>query len=178
MRFTETKVKGAYLIDLEPREDNRGFFARAWCAREFEAHGLNPRVVQVNVAHNVKKALLRGLHYQRAPHAEAKTVRCTQGAVFDVVVDLRADSPTYKRWDGFDLTSDNRTMLHIPEGCAHGYQTLMNATDIEYLTSAFYAAESAGGVRFDDAAFAIDWPLPVSGISDADRSWPDYQGRL
>jgi dTDP-4-dehydrorhamnose 3,5-epimerase len=176
MRFTETKVKGAFLIDLERREDQRGFFARSFCTREFEAYSLNPRVVQINVAYSVNKGTLRGMHFQVAPHAEVKTVRCTRGSVYDVVVDLRPDSPTFKQWDAFELTLDNRCILHIPEGCAHGYQTLAEATEIEYLTSAFYAHESARGVRFNDVAFGINWPLPVSSVSDADRQWPDYKG--
>jgi|SRR5713101_1116342 len=176
MRFTETNVKGAYLIDLERHDDNRGFFARSWCAKEFGALGLNFGAVQINVGYTARKASLRGLHYQLAPHEEAKTVRCTQGAVFDVVVDLRPDSPTHKRWDGFELTGGNHRSLYIPEGCAHGYQTLVDASEIEYLTTAFYAPESGRGVRFDDPGFAINWPLPVDIISDADRSWPNYRG--
>jgi dTDP-4-dehydrorhamnose 3,5-epimerase len=175
MRFTETKVKGAYIIELEPREDNRGFFARSWCQNEFQAYGLNPTVVQINVGYTVKKAGLRGLHYQVAPHEEAKTVRCTRGAVFDVAVDLRPDSSTYKQWVGAELTLDNRRILYIPEGCAHGYQTLADSSEIEYLTTAFYAPESARGARFDDPVFGICWPLPVGIVSDADRSWPDFK---
>lgn len=176
MRFTETKVKGALLMDLERREDHRGFFARSWCAREFGARGLISGIAQINVGYTAKKAAVRGMHFQLPPHAEAKTVRCTGGGVFDVVIDLRPDSPTYKQWDGFELTNENHRMLYIPEGCAHGYQTLTDGSEIEYLTSAFYAPESARGVRYDDPAFAVNWPLPVSIISDADRSWPDYKG--
>jgi dTDP-4-dehydrorhamnose 3,5-epimerase len=175
MRFTETKVKGAFLIELERREDNRGFFARSWCAKEYEAHGLNPLIAQINLGFTAKRAGIRGMHYQLAPHEEAKTVRCTQGAAFDVVVDLRPGSATHKQWDAFELTNENRRMLYIPEGCAHGYQTLVDATELEYLTTAFYAPESARGVRFDDRAFGIHWPLPVGVISDADRVWPDYR---
>ncbi len=149
MQFMETKVKGSFLIELERREDNRGFFARSWCAKEFEAHGLNPRIAQINVGFTAKGAGIRGMHYQLAPHQEAKTVRCTNGAAFDVVVDLRTGSPTY--------------------------QTLVDATELEYLTTVFYAPESARGVRFDDPAFGIHWPLPTGVISDADRAWPDYR---
>ena len=174
MRFQETRVKGAFLIDLERREDTRGFFARSWCMREFETHGLTPRIVQINVGYTEKKAGIRGLHFQLAPHEEAKTVRCTQGAMFDVVVDLRPDSPTYKLWDGYELTRDNHQMLYVPEGCAHGYQTLMDATEMEYTTTVSYAPEAARGVRFDDLVFGIRWPLPIGVVSDADRSWPDY----
>jgi dTDP-4-dehydrorhamnose 3,5-epimerase len=176
MQFFKTKVQGACLIDLERREDERGFFARSWCTKEFASNGLNPGVVQINVGYTIKKAGLRGMHYQLPPNWEAKTVRCVRGAVFDVVVDLRPDSPTHKQWDGFELTCDNHRMLYIPEGCAHGYQTLMDASELEYLTTAFYAPESARGVRFDDPAFAINWPLPIGVISQADRSWPDYKG--
>jgi len=176
MRFTETKVKGAFLVDLERREDNRGFFARSWCAREFQANGLNATVAQVNVALTAVKATLRGMHLQALPHAESKTVRCTRGSVFDVVLDLRANSPSFKRWDAFELNEINHCMLYIPEGCAHGYQSLVDASEIEYLTSAFYSPESAYGVRFNDPAFGINWPLSVDLISDADRAWPDYKG--
>ena len=176
MKFSETKVKGAYLVELDRREDHRGFFARSWCANEFEAQGLNPRVVQINVGFTTKRAGLRGLHYQLPPHAEAKTVRCTHGSVFDVVLDLRPDSPTHKQWEAFELSAENRKMLYVPEGCAHGYQTMTDNAEIEYLTSAFYASGSATGVRFDDPAFKINWPLPLGSISDADRSWPDYVG--
>jgi dTDP-4-dehydrorhamnose 3,5-epimerase len=176
MKFSETKVKGAYLVELDRREDHRGFFARSWCAREFEAQGLNPRVVQINVGFTAKRAGLRGLHYQLPPHAEAKTVRCTHGRVFDVVLDLRPDSPSHKQWEAFELSAENHKMLYIPEGCAHGYQTMTDNAEIEYLTSAFYASGAATGVRFDDPAFNINWPLPLGSISDADRSWPDYVG--
>lgn len=175
MKFSETKVKGAFLIELECRQDHRGFFARSWCAAEYSAHGLNSNVAQINVAFTSKRATLRGMHYQLAPHQEAKTVRCTLGSVFDVVVDLRSDSPTHKQWDAFELTADNHRVLYIPEGCAHGYQTLQDETEIEYLTSASYAPQSARGVRFDDVMFSINWPLPASLISDADQSWPDYK---
>ncbi len=175
MRFVETNVAGAYIIELERREDHRGFFARSWCQDEFGANGLDPRVAQINVAFTAKKASLRGLHYQLAPHREAKTVRCTRGAIFDVAVDLRPDSPAFKQWVGVELSADNHRLLYIPEGCAHGYQTLADDSEIEYLTTASYASESARGIRFDDPAFGIAWPLPVGIISDADRSWPDFQ---
>jgi dTDP-4-dehydrorhamnose 3,5-epimerase len=175
MRFVETNVTGARIIELERREDNRGFFARSWCENEFAAHGLNSHVVQINVAYTAKKATLRGLHYQVAPHQEAKTVRCTRGAIFDVAVDLRHDSPTFRQWVGVELSADNHRMLYIPEGCAHGYQSLADDSEIEYLTTAFYVPESARGVRFDDPAFGIDWPLPLGIVSDADRSWSDFR---
>jgi dTDP-4-dehydrorhamnose 3,5-epimerase len=176
MRFTETKVNGAFLIDLERRDDHRGFFARSWCASEYQNRGLNPLVAQINICFTAKKAGLRGLHYQLSPHDEAKTVRCTQGAIFDVVVDLRPVSPTYKKWDGYELTPAKHNLLYVPEGCAHGCLSLTEATEIEYLASTFYAPESARGIRFDDPAFGISWPLPIESISEADRSWPDFIG--
>jgi dTDP-4-dehydrorhamnose 3,5-epimerase len=174
MRFTETKINGVWIIEPERREDHRGFFARTWCQKEFEDRGLNPRVKQMNAAFTAKKSGVRGLHFQLAPHQEAKTVRCTMGAIFDVAVDVRPDSPTYKQWVGAELSADNRRALYIPEGCAHGYQTLADDTEILYLTSAFYVPESARGYRYDDPAFAISWPLPVGVISTADLSWPSY----
>ncbi len=174
MHFTETKVKGAVLIELDPRSDNRGFFARSWCTKEFQAHGLVSHVAQINVALTLKRGTVRGLHFQTPPDEEAKTVRCTRGAVYDVVVDLRPSSPTHKAWAGFELSANNHKILYIPARCAHGYQTLGDDTEIEYLTSAAYAPASARGVRFDDPSFGIEWPLPVGVISDADRAWPDY----
>lgn len=176
MIFTETTIKGVWVVDLQRREDPRGFFARTWCQNEFDTHGLNPHVKQMNVGFTLKAAGLRGLHFQLPPHAEAKAVRCTMGAVFDVAVDLRPDSPTHKQWVAAELTADNHRMLYVAEGCAHGYQTLVDSTEIEYLTTAVYAPESVSGVRCDDPAFAINWPLPAGLISDADRGWPDYKG--
>lgn len=174
MIFTETKLKGAYLVDLERMSDERGFFSRRWCAREFAAHGLNPAVVQVNIGHNAKKGTVRGMHFQIAPHAEVKIVHCSRGALYDVIIDLREGSPTKGQWFGAELTADNGRMLYVPEGFAHGYQTLEDETDLVYQTSQFYAKESATGVRFNDVAFGIDWPLPVSMISCGDQRWPDY----
>jgi len=177
MRFQETKIPGLVLIDLERREDHRGFFARSWCEREFLEQGLNARVLQINVGYTAKRGGLRGMHFQIAPNAEAKTARCTRGAIFDVAVDLRPESPTFKQWFGAELTASNHRIMHIPEGCAHGYQTLMNDTEMEYLTTAFYSPQHATGVRFDDPAFGIVWPLPVSSISEVDQSWPDFQNK-
>jgi dTDP-4-dehydrorhamnose 3,5-epimerase len=174
MIFTETRLKGAYSVDIERREDQRGFFARGWCAEEFEAHDLNPRMVQSNIGFSIKKGTLRGMHYQVQPEAEAKLVRCTTGAIYDVIVDLRPDSPTHKQWIGVELTADNRRMLYIPEGFAHGYQTLADDTEMYYQTSQFYAPASARGVRYDDPAFGIVWPLQVALISNADQAWPGY----
>lgn len=176
MLFTETKLKGAFVLVPERREDNRGFFARTFCQREFEAHGLNPVVVQCNIAYNNKKGTLRGMHFQNPPFQEAKLVRCTKGAILDVILDLRPNSPTYKRWASAELSEDNHKMLYIPEGFAHGYQTLTETTEIIYQVSQFYAPESASGVRHNDPAFGIDWPLEVSAISELDKSWPDYKG--
>lgn len=175
MEFVETALKGAYLVRPKRIEDDRGFFARAWCRDEFAGHLLNPGIAQLNVAFSHRKGTLRGLHHQHAPHAEAKFVRCTRGAIFDVIVDLRADSPTRGKWFGAELTADNGTMLYAPEGFAHGYQTLADDTEIYYLTSVPYAAAAASGVRYDDEGFGIKWPLPVAVISEADRTWPDYR---
>jgi len=175
MIFSQTELAGAYVIDLERRGDERGFFARSWCHREFAAHGLNLGIAQINVAFSQRRGTLRGLHFQLAPHQEAKVVRCTMGALLDVILDLRPESRTYKRSVGVELTADNRRMVYVPEGCAHGYQTLVDSTEMYYQTSAFYAPEVARGIRYDDPAFRIAWPLPVTSISEADRSWPEYR---
>jgi dTDP-4-dehydrorhamnose 3,5-epimerase len=174
--FTETKLKGAFVLEIEPREDNRGFFARTFCQHEFQSHGLNPLVVQCNIAYNKKKGTMRGMHFQNAPHAEAKLVRCTRGAIQDVVLDLRPGSPTFKQWVSAELTEDNHKMLYIPEGCAHGYQTLSETAEVLYQVSQFYAPDSASGVRHNDPAFGIKWPLEVTSISEIDKKWPDFKG--
>jgi len=174
MEFTETKLKGAFLVRLKKIVDERGFFARGWCREEFAQHGLNPGMIQLNVGFSHKKGTLRGMHYQEAPHAEAKFIRCTRGAIYDVLVDLRADSPTRLQWVGVELTQDNATMLYAPEGTAHGYQTLTDDAEFCYMTSAAYVAGAAKGVRYNDPAFNIQWPLPVSVISEPDQKWPDY----
>jgi dTDP-4-dehydrorhamnose 3,5-epimerase len=176
MIFTETELKGAYSIDLERREDDRGFFARTWCQQEFEAHGLVARIVQANTSYNKVKGTLRGMHYQRAPYAETKLVRAVRGAIYDVIVDLRPDSVTYKRWIGVELTADNRRALFVPEGFAHGFITLEDNTDVSYQVSAFYTPGAEGGARYNDPAFDIQWPVPVSVISEKDAAWPDYEG--
>jgi dTDP-4-dehydrorhamnose 3,5-epimerase len=175
MIFAETRVRGAYEIDLERREDERGFFARTWCLNEFKSLGLTARIVQVNVSHNKHRGTLRGMHYQAAPREEAKVVSCTQGAVFDVVLDLRPDSPTYLAWAAAELSATNHRALYVPEGCAHGFQTLADDTQLLYLMSEFFQTEQGRGVRHDDPAFGIEWPLAVSRISDADRHWPAFQ---
>ena len=174
MILHETALKDAYVIDIERREDNRGFFARAWCKKEFAAHGLNADMAQYNIGFSKKRGTLRGMHYQGVPYEETKLVRCTMGAIYDVVLDLRSDSPTYKQWIGVELTADNRRMLYIPEGCAHGYQTLADKTEIVYQASQFYAPECARGVRYNDPTFGIQWPITVQVISDTDKNWPDY----
>lgn len=176
MIFNETSLKGAYVIDLEPHQDERGFFARTFCGREFEEHGLISRLVQANISFNHKKGTLRGMHYQLAPFAETKLVRCTRGALYDVIIDVRPDSPTYKQWFGVELTGDNHRMLYVPEGFAHGFQTLEDNTEATYQVSEFYAPGYEQGVRYNDPAFAIQWLLEVQVISDKDRSWPDYSG--
>ena len=175
MRFERTAIPGVTIIELEKHGDDRGFFARAWCAREFEEAGLNADLVQVNLSYNRERGTLRGLHYQAPPHAEAKLVRCVRGALYDVVVDLRPDSPSFLRWYGADLSAENRRALYVPEGCAHGFQTLADETEAFYQVSAFYAPESEGGYRWNDPAFAIDWPQPnPPAISDKDRAWTDF----
>jgi dTDP-4-dehydrorhamnose 3,5-epimerase len=177
LRFCPTDVKGAVLIDSILRSDERGYFSRAWCMREFAEHGIEFTPVQANVGFSKKKGTLRGMHFQVAPALEAKLIRCTRGALFDVVVDLRPESPSYCRWYGAELSADNGRMLYIPERCAHGYQTLEDATDLYYLTSQYYTPNAATGVRFDDPAFGIEWPLEATVISDQDRNWPLMSGR-
>lgn len=172
MIFIETKLPGVFLIEPQLQRDERGFFARTWCQHEFKAHGLNPRLVQCNISFNPKRATLRGLHYQIAPHAEAKVVRCTMGAIYDAVIDLRPESPTFKQWLAVKLSAENRRMLYIPEGLAHGFETLMDATEVFYQMSEIYHPECARGVRWNDQVFEIDWPLPVSVISEKDNSYP------
>jgi dTDP-4-dehydrorhamnose 3,5-epimerase len=175
MLFIETNLPGVFEIHLEPARDSRGFFARSWCQKEFEDRGLNPRLVQCNVSFNIRRGTLRGMHYQEAPKAEAKLVRCTSGSVYDVVIDLRPPSPTYKRWVGVDLAADQRNMIYVPEGCAHGFLTLEDNTEIFYQMSEFYSPELARGVRWDDPAFQITWPGKVEVISDRDRTYADFE---
>ena len=176
MTFTPTPLAGAYVLELDRREDERGFFARAFCQREFAERGLNPRIAQCNVSFNAKRGTLRGMHYQAAPHEEAKVVRCTQGAVWDVIVDLRLASPTFKRWHGVELSAENRRALYIPEGLGHGFQTLSDDAEVLYLMSEFYHPDSARGVRWDDPAFGIAWPLPSPRVSERDRGFPRFTG--
>jgi dTDP-4-dehydrorhamnose 3,5-epimerase len=175
MIFKETKLTGVYEIHLEPKADERGFFARSWCQQEFEQQGLNSNLVQCNISFNPWKNTLRGMHYQKPPYAEAKLVRCIQGAIYDVVVDLRTQSPTFKNWIGVTLTSANRNMIYIPEGCAHGFLTLEDESEVFYQMSEFYHAASALGARWDDAAFQVIWPAKPQLISERDRTFPDFK---
>ncbi len=176
MFFEPTPLDGAYTIELQRHQDERGYFARTWCCREFAEKGLATKLVQANMAFNRHKGTVRGLHYQCAPHAESKLVRCVRGAIFDVIVDLRPTSATYCRWFGTRLTSENGRMLYVPEGFAHGYQTLSDDSEIFYMVSEFYAPASEGGVRWNDLRFDISWPITDSVvISEKDRSWPDYK---
>lgn len=174
MEFTETKLKGVWLIRLRKIEDERGHFARVWCQDELLKHGLNPQIAQMNLGYSHRCGTIRGLHYQAAPHAEAKLIRCTRGAIFEAIVDLRKDSPTAGQWCSAEITADNGLMVYVPEGCAHGYQTLQDGTEAYYTTSAAYAPAAVRGARYDDAAFGIQWPLPVSVISKADLNWPKF----
>ncbi len=177
MTYHETRLPRVFEVHLEPNADERGFFARSWCKKEFESHGLNSRLVQCSISFNTRKGTLRGIHYQTAPYSEAKLVRCTRGAIFDVVVDLRPESPTFTKWVGVELTAANRHMMYIPEGCAHGFLTLEDESEIFYQMSEFYHDESARGVRWDDPAFGIAWPRPVEVISERDRSYPDFESK-
>jgi dTDP-4-dehydrorhamnose 3,5-epimerase len=174
MKFEPTPIAGAFLVDLERRGDDRGFFARIFCEQEFAAAGLTPHFVQINTSFSGKRGTLRGLHYQLPPAAEAKLVRCIRGALFDVVLDLRPASPSFGQWFGAELTAENRRMMYVPEGCAHAFLSLADATETLYLASAFYAPDRERGVRFDDPRFAIRWPIEPVELSPKDRSWPDY----
>jgi dTDP-4-dehydrorhamnose 3,5-epimerase len=173
--FSETKLRGAYIVDPEKMEDERGFFARTFCQKEFNAHGLNPRLVQCGISFNKKKGTLRGMHFQAPPLQEAKLVRCTRGAIYDVIIDLRSDSLTFKHWVAVELSAENHRMLYIPEGFAHGFQTLEDNTEVAYQMSEFYHPESARGVRWDDPAFGFRWPLRPVAISDKDRKYTDFE---
>jgi dTDP-4-dehydrorhamnose 3,5-epimerase len=176
MRFTETKLKGAYVIKIEPIEDERGFFARSWCQQEFGDRGLNPNLVQCNVSFNRKKGTLRGMHYQIKPHEETKLVKCTRGSIYDVMIDIRPESSTFKQWTAIELSAENHKMLYIPEGFAHGFQTLEDNTEVFYQMSDFYHPESARGLRWDDPMFAIVWALTENlVISLKDRQYSLFE---
>ena len=172
MRFTPTPLAGAYLIHLDPRLDARGLFARAFCAQEFAAQRLETSFVQANISSNTRAGTVRGLHFQRAPHAEVKLVRCVKGVLYDVIVDLRERSDTYLRWFGAELSEDNGAMMYAPAGFAHGYQALSDGATAFYMVSAYYAPQAEGGLRHDDPKLAIAWPRAVSDISDKDAAWP------
>jgi dTDP-4-dehydrorhamnose 3,5-epimerase len=175
MIFTETRLHGAFIIEPQPIEDARGFFARTFCVEEFSAHGLNAKLVQCNISFNKTRGTLRGMHYQAQPHSEVKLVRCTQGAIYDVIIDLRPESPTFKQWIGVELTAQNHRMLYVPEGFAHGFQTLEDNSEVFYQMSEFYHSDSARGVRWDDMQFNVAWPLAICIISDKDHSYADFQ---
>jgi dTDP-4-dehydrorhamnose 3,5-epimerase len=177
MHFIETKLSGAYLIEPELLEDSRGFFARTWCRRELQQRGLNPRLAQCSISFNKRKGTLRGMHYQTPPFAEVKLVRCTMGAVHDVIVDLRPESTTFKEHLGVELTALNRLMLYIPEGFAHGFVTLEDNTEVLYQMSEFYSPSHAKGFRWNDPAFKIPWPIEVHTLSDRDRDFPDFDSQ-
>lgn len=174
MIFKETHLKGAFVVELEERQDARGFFARSYCYREFSEHGLNPRVVQCNVSHSASRGTLRGMHFQGTPHQEAKLVRCTSGAIYDVIIDLRKDSTTYLQHFGIRLDAKDRRMLFVPKGFAHGFITLEDNSEVFYQMSEFYAPECAEGIRWDDPALQIRWPLEPIVISERDISYPDF----
>jgi dTDP-4-dehydrorhamnose 3,5-epimerase len=175
MIFTRTDLPGAYAIDLELIDDPRGFFARAWSEEEFAAKGLDTRIAHCSVSFNERRGTLRGLHFQRTPHEEVKVVRCTRGALFDVIVDLRPESPGFSRWIGVELTADNRRALYVPRGFAHGFQTLTDGTEVYYMISTPYVPEASYGVRWNDPTFGIVWPLDPVEISEKDRRWPDFK---
>jgi dTDP-4-dehydrorhamnose 3,5-epimerase len=175
MLFQKTKLAGVFEIGIEPRCDERGFFARSWCRQECESNELNSKLAQCSLSFNARKGTLRGIHYQAAPYPETKLVRCTRGAIYDVVVDLRPQSPTYKQWIGATLTAENRLMLYVPEECGHGFLTLADETEVFYQISEVYHPELARGVRWNDLAFDITWPGPAEQMSDRDRTYPDFE---
>lgn len=175
MIFTETRLQGAFIIEVERKEDERGFFARSWCRDEFIGHGLDAQLLQCSISFNKKQGTLRGMHYQIAPHHENKLVRCTMGAIYDVILDLRPTSPTFKHWQAVELSAENRRMLYIPKGLAHGFQTLADNSEVFYQISAEYHPEAARAVRWDDTAFGISWPAAERIMSAQDRQHPDFE---
>jgi dTDP-4-dehydrorhamnose 3,5-epimerase len=176
VKVVPARLGGVFRVEMERRDDSRGFFARSWCAREAEALGHNPHVVQCNVSFNHRRGTLRGLHYQTTPHQEAKLVRCTRGALVDIVLDIRTGSATFGTWEAFDLTADNGVAIYIPEGLAHGFQTVEDRTEVLYQMSEFYVEQAARGVRWNDPAFRITWPLPDPIVSLRDAAFPDFTG--
>lgn len=175
MIFTETKLEGAFIIELEKLEDDRGFFARTFCRKEFEERGLNPKIAQCNISFNQKKSTLRGMHYQIAPYKEAKLVHCIKGKIYDVIIDLRPDSPMFKEWLAVELTSENHRMLYVPEGFAHGFQTMEDDTVVFYQMSEFYHSRCSRGIRWDDPSFEIEWPITEKIISAKDNSYRQFR---
>ncbi len=177
MEFEKTALPGAYVIHPERIEDNRGFFARTWCRNEFKEHGLTTDFVQCNISYNKSRGTLRGMHYQKKPYEETKLVRCTTGAILDVIIDIRFDSPTYKEWIGVELTAQNRKMLYVPEGFAHGYITLVDDSEVFYQVSEFYTPGAENGILWNDQQFNISWPsFETLTISEKDANWPNYNG--
>lgn len=174
MKFYKTELEGAYIIELEKLEDDRGFFARTWCQKELENHDLVSRIAQANVSFNTKAGTLRGMHYQAAPYEETKLIRCTRGALYDVIVDLRRDSPTFKKWMGVELTANNYKMLYVPKNFAHGFITLDDDTEVLYFISEFYTPGAERGLLWDDPELGINWPRPVAVISEKDAGWPEF----
>ncbi len=175
MIFIETKIKGPYVIEIEKLEDERGFFGRSWCKNEMKKHGINANILQANISFNIQKGTLRGMHYQVAPHQEAKLVRCSRGSIYDVVIDLRKNSPTFKQWIGVELTQDNYKMLYVPEDFAHGFITLENNCEISYLMSALYVPGSGATIRWNDPLFNIQWPLEPTVMSEKDKTQSDFK---
>jgi dTDP-4-dehydrorhamnose 3,5-epimerase len=176
VKFVRTTLPGAFRVEMDRLEDDRGFFARSWCAREAEEQALNPRVAQCNVSFNRRRGTLRGMHFQAAPHEEAKLVRCTRGALFDVIVDLRPNSPTFRKWEAFELTDGNGLAIYVPAGFAHGFQTLVDDTEVLYQMSEFHVGASARGVRWNDPTFGILWPLSDPILSARDATFADFTG--
>lgn len=172
MKFVPTPMEGACVVELQQLDDERGFFARSFCRQEFEARGLNPDIAQCNVSFNRLRGTLRGLHYQAEPYSEAKLVRCTQGAIWDVIVDLRPESPSFRRWHAVELSAASRLALYVPEGFAHGFQTLADDSEVLYLMSQFYRPDAARGLRWDDPVLAINWPVADPQVSERDRGFP------
>lgn len=174
LKFLPTSLAGVYIIDIEPLNDERGFFARNWCRREFEQHGLNTLHSQFSISYNIKCGTLRGLHYQTKPYEETKVVRCTRGIIYDVIVDMRPESSSFLKWISVELSAENRRMVYIPFGCAHGFQTLSDDTEVLYQISEFFHPESSKSLRWDDPVLNIEWPPAVRTISDRDRQYPDF----
>lgn len=174
MRFIKTDLPGAWLIHLEPVYDDRGYFSRTFCVREFAEHGLETNFVQHSLSYSALRGTLRGMHFQAAPDGEVKLVNCVRGAIWDVIIDIRPQSPTFGQWRAFELTAENQSHLYIPTGFAHGFETLSDHTEVRYLISSYYEPSAANGFRYDDPTFAIPWPLPVAMISSKDQAWPDF----